>query len=276
MRLVVAVLFAGNMTFTASRDGESCSLDQTDASFKAAALLGVSFEDLAASLTSRTILAGNEIVHKPLHIDESTKACEALIKAVYGAAFDFIVEKVNESIVEDTTNQMDTRLPRLVFWISLVLKRFRQTTLSKFVSITRTRHSNSNSTSMYSSLSRKSTRRKAFFGSLSPFPTIRMYWISLIKSTLVSSPCWTSSASFQRVTIKSILDTSMPDATSTTDSMQLLLNASTTSLVLSTMLDTWSTRRTIGWRRIRISFLPHLLNCLHRRTLDSFLRFKSM
>ena len=92
------------MTFTSSPDGESCTLDETDAALKAAALLGVSFEGLALSLTERAIFAGLEIVQKPLHIDESTKACEALIKAVYGAAFDFIVEKINASIVEDTTS----------------------------------------------------------------------------------------------------------------------------------------------------------------------------
>lgn len=101
MRLVTAVLFAGNMTFSPSKDGESCTLDETDEAFKTAALLGVTFEGLAASLTTRVILAGNEVVHKPLHIEESTKACEALIKAVYGAAFDYIVERVNESIGED-------------------------------------------------------------------------------------------------------------------------------------------------------------------------------
>jgi ankyrin repeat protein len=104
MRLVVAVLFAGNITFVPSRDGETCHLDETEAALKAAALLGVSFEGLSAALTERVINAGVETVHKRLHLEESVKACEALIKAVYGAAFDFIVERVNASIVEDTTS----------------------------------------------------------------------------------------------------------------------------------------------------------------------------
>jgi ankyrin repeat protein len=104
MRVVIAVLFAGNITFTASADGETCTLDETEAAFKTAALLGVSFEGLAISLTAKSINAGVEVVEKKLHFDESTKACEALIKAVYGAAFDFIVERVNASIVEDTTS----------------------------------------------------------------------------------------------------------------------------------------------------------------------------
>lgn len=100
MRLVCGVLFAGNVTFTPSRDGESCRLDETSDAKACAKLLGLSFEGLAAALTARVIIAGDEIVHKPLTIESATKACEALIKAVYGAAFDFVVEKVNDSIVD--------------------------------------------------------------------------------------------------------------------------------------------------------------------------------
>ena len=105
MRLICAILFAGNMSFTPSRDGDSCKLDKTKAALACASLLGITFDGLAEALTSRTILAGDEIVHKPLTIEESGKACEALIKAVYGAAFDFIVEKVNESIHGDAKGQ---------------------------------------------------------------------------------------------------------------------------------------------------------------------------
>jgi myosin-5 len=105
MRLVVAVLFAGNMTFSPSRDGESCKLDETEAALNCADLLGITFEGLAAALTGRLILAGDEIVHKPLIIEEAVKATEALIKAVYGASFDYIVEKINASILEDRSLQ---------------------------------------------------------------------------------------------------------------------------------------------------------------------------
>jgi len=100
MRLIVGVLFAGNMTFTASRDGEICRLDETDDAIACARLLGLSFEGLAAALTTRVIIAGDEIVHKTLDKHSATKALEALIKAVYGAAFDFVVEHVNDGIME--------------------------------------------------------------------------------------------------------------------------------------------------------------------------------
>ncbi len=101
MRLISAILYAGNTSFTPSNDMHSCKLAKTKAALACAALLGITFDGLASALTSRSILAGDEIVHKPLTIEESGKACEALINAVYGAAFDFIVEKVNQSIVGD-------------------------------------------------------------------------------------------------------------------------------------------------------------------------------
>jgi ankyrin repeat protein len=105
MRVICAVLFAGNMTFTPSKDFDSCKLDKTKPALACASLLGITFDGLANALTSRAILAGDEIVHKPLTIEESAKATEALIKAVYGAAFDFLVEKVNDSIYDDTKAQ---------------------------------------------------------------------------------------------------------------------------------------------------------------------------
>jgi len=97
MRLVVAVLFAGNMTFTAY-DDDSCSLDESHPAVAVAALLGVSFEDLASALTYRTINTVHESIEKSLNYHQAEKAREALIKAIYGGAFDYIVKQVNNSI----------------------------------------------------------------------------------------------------------------------------------------------------------------------------------
>lgn len=106
MRLIMAVLFAGNMTFTPSHDAESCRLDESDAALACAALLGITFEGLAAALTTRVILAGDEIVQTTLDVEFATKATEALIKALYGATFDYLVERINGSIDEDHTNEV--------------------------------------------------------------------------------------------------------------------------------------------------------------------------
>lgn len=98
LRLVSGVLFGGNMSFTSSRDGDSCQLNDDDAARACADLLGLPLEGLSAALTARVILAGDEIVHKPLPIEDATKAKESLLKTVYGAMFDYIVEMVNQSI----------------------------------------------------------------------------------------------------------------------------------------------------------------------------------
>lgn len=73
-------------------------MDKNHHSLTAAKLFGVQYDDLAYALTYRAIRAGNEVVYSPLDKVQSEKGCEALMKATYGAVFDFIVGKVNESI----------------------------------------------------------------------------------------------------------------------------------------------------------------------------------
>lgn len=77
---------------------DACTMDETHSSLTAARLLGVPYDELAYALTYRAIRAGNEVVHSPLDKTKSIKGTEALMKATYGAVFDFIVCKVNESI----------------------------------------------------------------------------------------------------------------------------------------------------------------------------------
>lgn len=101
MRLIAAVLFAGNMTFSTRKTatyGDSAMLEDTEASQAVAQLLGVSFDNLAASLTSKVIFARGDVIHKGLDQSQAEKSSEALIKSIYGAAFDFIAEKINASI----------------------------------------------------------------------------------------------------------------------------------------------------------------------------------
>ncbi len=111
MRLIVAVLYAGNMTFTeiTSHKGETCTLDETEASEAVACLLGVSFEKLAAALTSRVLFLKEEVIIKELSAKQAYKASEALIKSIYGANFDFIVETINKSIHNDKIDKRNDK-----------------------------------------------------------------------------------------------------------------------------------------------------------------------
>ncbi len=108
MRLVVAILFAGNMTFTTYAD-DSCTLDEEHAALATAALLGISFDDLASALTSRTINTVHETFEKQFSIEQADKAREALIKSIYGAAFDHIVKLVNDRVREKTNDHTTGR-----------------------------------------------------------------------------------------------------------------------------------------------------------------------
>ena len=116
LRLIAAILHCGNITFTATHQSDhagmsdACAMDDTRSSRAAAALLGVSPEDLAYALTYRAIRAGNEVVHSPLDQISSQKACEALMKATYGAAFDYIVTEVNASISNQHEQQQQSSL----------------------------------------------------------------------------------------------------------------------------------------------------------------------
>eukprot|EP00804_Cyclotella_cryptica_P003662 CCRYP_016569-RA/>CCRYP_016569-RA protein AED:0.04 eAED:0.04 QI:431/1/1/1/1/1/9/1790/1334 len=103
LRLIVAVLYAGNMTFTetSTLKGDTCTLDETEASEAVASLLGVSFDKLAAALTSRVLFLKEEVIVKELSAKQAYKASEALIKSIYGANFDFIVQTINKSIFNE-------------------------------------------------------------------------------------------------------------------------------------------------------------------------------
>ena len=71
MRLVVAVLYAGNMTFTETSRGETCILDENEASLAVASLLGCSYEKLAASLTSRVLFLKEGNITKELNAKQA-------------------------------------------------------------------------------------------------------------------------------------------------------------------------------------------------------------
>ena len=98
LRLIVAILHAGNMTFDDMNHGETCALVKDSASLAVASLLGVSYENLAASLTSRVLFIKEGNITKELNSKQGYKAAEGLIKSMYGANFDYIVEAINRSI----------------------------------------------------------------------------------------------------------------------------------------------------------------------------------
>eukprot|EP00934_Nitzschia_sp_Nitz4_P007288 Nitzschia sp. Nitz4//scaffold31_size150131//93795//97250//NITZ4_002840-RA/size150131-processed-gene-0.138-mRNA-1//-1//CDS//3329547695//7278//frame0 len=93
-----AVLHASNLTFH-DMDLE-CALDDRNVHLQPVChLLGVTAEDLNRALCHFTISAGNEAqVQRSLTVDGAMKGLAALLKATYGALFDYLVSRINDSI----------------------------------------------------------------------------------------------------------------------------------------------------------------------------------
>jgi myosin-5 len=99
--VICALLHISNIEFAAritSGGEEGSQVVQSNALLSALELLGVPLEALASSLCVCVIEARGEVFHKNLTVSQSIKACEALIKATYGALFTYIVNKINRSI----------------------------------------------------------------------------------------------------------------------------------------------------------------------------------
>ena len=97
-RVTAALLHASNLRFE-SRGSDECFLFDGDGTLDAVAdLLGVSVESLQTALTSSVIEARGEVLVKRLSPTQATKALEALTKATYGALFEYIVKRINQSI----------------------------------------------------------------------------------------------------------------------------------------------------------------------------------
>ena len=93
-----AILHASNLNFIPMDQGSA--LDKENVHLQPVChLLGVSAEDLSRALCSFSITAGKDThVQRSLTVEGAIKGLEALMKTTYGALFNYLVTRINDSI----------------------------------------------------------------------------------------------------------------------------------------------------------------------------------
>jgi len=98
LSLIAAILHASNLNFV-ELPGDESALDERNIHLHPVCnLLGVLPEELNQALCSFTIKAGNNFVKRSLNRQRAEKGLEALLKATYGALFNYLVKRINDSI----------------------------------------------------------------------------------------------------------------------------------------------------------------------------------
>jgi myosin V len=102
LSVVAVILHASNLNFKdASRtDTEECVLDLDNIHLEpVCALLGISIEALQEALCHFTITAGSQSIRRSLNRIGAAKGLEAMLKLIYGALFEYLVQRINDSIM---------------------------------------------------------------------------------------------------------------------------------------------------------------------------------
>mmetsp|Transcript_31216 Transcript_31216/g.38122 ORF Transcript_31216/g.38122 Transcript_31216/m.38122 type:complete len:1710 (+) Transcript_31216:294-5423(+) len=104
LRITCACLHSSNLTFLAVSADES-QIDPDNPHLEAiCSLLGVTHKALESALCTFTIKAGRESHVRSLNKEKAEKGIEGMIKATYGALFNYIVKHVNARITVPTSS----------------------------------------------------------------------------------------------------------------------------------------------------------------------------
>ncbi|KAK5663556.1 hypothetical protein OQA88_3987 [Cercophora sp. LCS_1] len=97
-RMLAAVLWTGNLVFREGDDGYATVSDQSVVDFLAY-LLEVDPSQLVHAITIRILTPRNgEVIESPANVAQATATRDALAKAIYHNLFDWIVERINQSL----------------------------------------------------------------------------------------------------------------------------------------------------------------------------------
>ncbi|KAH6634208.1 P-loop containing nucleoside triphosphate hydrolase protein [Chaetomium sp. MPI-SDFR-AT-0129] len=97
-RMLAAILWTGNLVFREDDDGYAAVSDQSVVDFLAY-LLEVDSASLVHAITIRVLTPRNgEVIESPANVAQATATRDALAKAIYYNLFDWIVERINQSL----------------------------------------------------------------------------------------------------------------------------------------------------------------------------------
>ena len=103
-RIVASILWLGNITFKSDEEGVISVADNGPLA-NAAKLLQVTETELKNALTQRVIAAHGDVMKKDHNVMQAELGRDALAKAIYERLFNWIIQRVNKSIVVEAANE---------------------------------------------------------------------------------------------------------------------------------------------------------------------------